>query len=256
MSFYLCSAGLASIFFISYLFLTLLSLSYFIAGAGAPACLVKATKLFMNRIDFVEIAGEILTTIVHSTWRQDVVASERRILIEAGVSPLCMEMLSKYYNNAKITSYCFVVIHHLTESSNSEIKMELTEASACEIIVEALKENCLVSPTRDSNILVAYHGFMAIDALIDYYNNDATVIRFIADRFVSAGLCEVMIPILEKYLKDAVIQYDWNPEYDDDDEDCVLDYGQGVIRHLSHHNEAHRARLTKLGAGNWLPELF
>ena len=167
-----------------------------------------------------------------------------------------MLLLNKYYDNPKITTFCFIVIHNLTECSTNELRMELTEVSVCEIIVKALKQNCLISNPKVSNINLAYHGFMAVESLIDYYHNDHAVIRGIADRFVEAGLCEVLMSILEKYLPDAVIEYDWVLDFEESDEECVLDYGQGIIRHLSFRDEPTRVRLTKLGAGNWLPELF
>ena len=117
----------------------------------------------------------------------------------------------------------------------------------------AINSNCLVS--NHFNISIALSAIMATNALTDWCGNDLTVIRDTVDIFVRLGMCEVLLDLLEKYSPDAEIKYDWI-EDEVSDEESLLDHGQSVIRNLAYGNPVYRKRLAKLGAGNWLPELF
>ena len=214
---------------------------------------MKTAVIYLERPDYIELMAEIMSRLVYVDWQRHV-STDRSRLMNAGICELCMILLTKYITNSKITCHCFMVIHNLGQCSTSAIKIKLRDAGACEIIVDSLRENCIKSSQSENNIGVAYSGLMAVDALTDYFQNDALVIQEIINKFVTAGLCEIVMIILEKYAKDSVIEYDWSPQ--DDSIDSVLDCAQSVIRNLAFNNKTIRCKLNQLGAGNWLPELF
>ena len=222
------------------------------ATLGIAHHLVKMGTTFPDRVDFAELGSQTMTHLVCVDWQYSL-TSDRSRLVDAGFCEYCMSMMKTHLENTQVICHCLEVIHNLTQCSISEIQMKLVEEGAVERIVEAVKHNCLSD--GKFNITIAYSAIMATNALTDRYGNDPEVISNIVALFVNCGMCEIIVRILEKYAPGAEIKYDWQ-ELEGDDEGSILDSGQAVIRNLAAHNEGNRRRLTLLGAGNWLPELF
>lgn len=225
------------------------------ALVGAAETLIETTEMFINRADFVELAADVMSRLVYVDWQRDLTTNRSRLL-DSGICELCMKLLNKYVTSTPIACHCLMTIHNLGQCSTPNIQIKLCESGACESIVNALRENCRTCGSNDElDIGVAASGLMAIDALTDHFGNEHIVVRETISKFVDAGLCEVLISVLEKYAKNCEIQFDWTLQ-DDNAIESVLDCGQGVIRNLARRNELVRNRLKHLGAGNWLPELF
>lgn len=214
--------------------------------------LIEASKTFIDKVDFAEVSSEIFAHLAFVDWERSLVVDRSR-LVEAGICEYCMSIMIKYLDNTSVACCCLMVIHNLSQCSNSTLRAKLRDVGAVDNIMKAISYNCFLE--KKSNIKIAYSAVMAISALTDGYNDDPALTQNIIASFVQGGLCEMIVKLLEKYAKDAVIKYDWC-DLEDTDEESVLDYGQGVIRHLAAHNEENRRRLANLGAGNWLPELF
>jgi hypothetical protein len=222
------------------------------ATSGIAHHLVKMGTTFPDRVDFAELGSETMTHLVCVDWQYSL-TSDRSRLVDAGFCEYCMSMMRKHLENTQVICHCLEVIHNLTQCSISEIQMKLVDEGAVERIIEAVNHNCLSDGQH--NITIAYSAIMATNALTDRYGNDPEVISDIVALFVKFGMCEIVVKILEKYAPGAEIKYDWQ-ELEGNDEGSILDSGQAVIRNLAAHNESNRRRLTLLGAGNWLPELF
>jgi hypothetical protein len=214
--------------------------------------LIEAGTVFIDRVDFAELGSEIMSHLVRIDW-QDSLTSDRNRLVRAGICEYCMCIMNKFMHNTRVTCGCLYVIHNLSQCSNSAMQIKLREVGAIEGIMTAINSNCLI--TKHFNISIALSAVMATNALTDWCGNDLNVIRDTVEIFVRLGMCEVLIELLEKYSPDAEIKYDWI-EDEVSDEESLLDHGQSVIRNLAYNNPVYRKRLAKLGAGNWLPELF
>lgn len=225
------------------------------ALVGAAETIIDTVEMFIDRADFVELAADTMSRLAYVDWQRDLTTNRIRLL-NSGICEFCVKLLTKYVAISPIVCHCLMTIHNLGQCSTPNIQIKLREVGACEIIVDALRENCRTCGTNDElDIVVAASGLMAVDALTDHFGNEHIVIRDTISKFVDAGLCEVLMSILEKYAKDCEIQFDWTLQ-DDNTVESVLDYCQGVIRNLACRNELVRNRLKRLGAGNWLPELF
>ena len=228
------------------------SISLQIVAAGIAPVLIETGRIFLHEEDFAELSSEIMAHLVCVDW-QNSFTSDRIRLANAGFCEHCICIMNKYSENSRVSCCCLQVIHNLSQCSTSELQMKLKNVGAVEGIISAIKVHCL--PSEKFNAKVAFAAVMATNALTDRYGNDSIVIQEIVAAFVDLGMCEIVIKVLQKYAADAIITYDW-ADFDDSEEDSVLDFGQGVIRNLACSNEINRKRLASLGAGNWVPELF
>ena len=238
--------------FADIMFLINVSIFLLLASAGIAPVLIETGRMFLHEEDFAELSSEIMAHLVLVDWQNSFTADRMR-LANAGFCEHCTCLMSRYVANSRVSYCCLQVIHNLSQCSTSELQMRLKNVGAVEGIITALQVHCL--PSEKFNAKVAFAAVMATTALTDRYGNDSIVIHEIVAAFVEQGMCEIVIKVLQKYAADAVIEYDW-ADFDDDREDSLLDFGQGVIRNLACSNELNRKRLASLGAGNWIPELF